>query len=166
MQLKERLRKGLIHARSFTLGILNEIENKEDWVRRPVPNSNHAMWIAGHLAYVDDVFSGIVDPTKAAPREDFKQLFGMGSTPLDSLSEYPDPQKVLEYLNDRRNAFFEALDGCTDEDFVKPTPDGLPDFIYDIGAVFQMSAWHESLHSGQLTVIHRMLGHQPIAGRS
>jgi uncharacterized damage-inducible protein DinB len=147
------------------MGILKEITDPADWIRRPVPGSNHAMWIAGHLAYADDAFLGMIDPGKASPREGFKDLFGKGSTPLDSLEAYPAHTDILEYLEDRRKAFYRALNDCSEEDFNKPTPEGAPAFMYDVGAVFQMCVWHESLHSGQLTVIHRMLGHQPLAGR-
>jgi hypothetical protein len=56
------------------------------------------------------------------------------------------------------------LDSLSDEDFSRPTPEGAPEFLPDVGSVFEMAVWHEGLHSGQLSVVRRILGHKPLAG--
>ncbi|MEW4530439.1 DinB family protein [Maioricimonas sp. JC845] len=165
MTLKERLKQALVHARSLTMGMLNEINDPQDWIRRPVPGSNHALWIAGHLGSADNAFIGFMHPNRKIQRDAYAELFGRGSVVRDELSDYPDAQELVAFMQDRRQVLLDILDGCSDEDFTRPTPEGAPPFMFDWGAVFQMTAWHESLHTGQLTVIHRMIGQPPLVGR-
>ena len=54
----------------------------------------------------------------------FRELFGKGSVPHDELDKYPSPEEILDYMDDRRAAFLEALDACTDEDFHRPVTTG------------------------------------------
>lgn len=164
MELKQRLRQGLEHARGFTDRILGEIQRDEDWIRRPTDNANHALWIAGHLAYATNAFIGFVDPSQKQVQENFPALFGKGSQLQDTLSAYPTPNEVVGLLSERGQVFLGLLDACSEEDFVRPVPQG-PAFMHDVGAVFQLAAWHEALHAGQLTTIHRMLGNSPLTDR-
>ena len=83
---------------------------------------------------------------------------------MDDLSAYPAPSEVKDFLSERGRVFIEQLDQCSAEDLIREVPQG-PKFMFDVGAVFQMAAWHETLHAGQLTIIHRMLGHSPLADR-
>ncbi|MFG0331929.1 MAG: DinB family protein [Maioricimonas sp. JB049] len=165
MTYKERLKRALLQARGLTMGMLNEITAPEDWIRRAVPGSNHALWIVGHLGVADNAFLGFLVPEKKVERDGYAELFGRGSTVRDELSAYPEPAELVEFMQERRRVLYGILDDCTDEDFTRPTPDEAPPFMFDWGAVFHMTAWHESLHSGQLTVIHRMLGQPPLFGR-
>lgn len=162
MDLKARLREGLVFSRGFTERLLDDFKTPDDWMTTPVGSSNHAMWIVGHLAVAENFFiklaGGEVDV-----REDYAKLFGKGSTPKSNAGDYPESSEVLAYLRQRREALLETLDHCSEEDFAKPTPEGAPPFMHDLGAMFQMMVWHESLHSGQLTTIRRSLGHGPIA---
>ena len=164
MDLKARLKQGLEHSRGFTLKVLSEINNDEEWILRPIPGANHALWITGHLAYATNAFIGLVDPSKHHPREDLKTLFGKGTTPQDDLNAYPPPTEIFELWSERSEAFIHLLDECSEEDLTRDVPKG-PGFMHDVAAVFHMAAWHEALHTGQLTVIHRMLGQSPIADR-
>ncbi len=164
MDLKERLRRGLQHTRWFTDRVLSEIRLPDDWVRRPCPTANHAIWIAGHLGLATNSFIGFVDSSKKVERDDWVPLFGQRTEPIDDLMAYPAPSEVAAFLTERGNVLIGLLDECSDDDFAREVSDG-PAFMYDVGAVFQMAAWHEALHAGQLTVIHRMIGETPIADR-
>ena len=119
MNLKERLRSGLEHSRWFTDKVLGEITDPSDWVRRPVPGTNHALWIAGHLGIATNAFVGFVDASKTDPRDDFGPLFGKGSQPLDDLALYPKPEEVTSYLTQRGETFIGLLDACDDADFAR-----------------------------------------------
>ena len=164
MNLQERLRRALRHSRDFTDQILSEIPHEADWLRRPAPGANHALWIAGHLGYATNAFIGLVDPNEKDPRRDLVPLFGKGTQPQDDLSAYPATHDVRQFLTERGETFIRLLSRCSDDDLQREVPTG-PAFMFDVAAVFQMAAWHESLHAGQLTVIHRMLGQTPIADR-
>ena len=38
------------------------------------------------------------------------------------------------------------------------------DFLPDLGSIFEIATWHEAMHLGQVTVIRRSLGNQPLFG--
>lgn len=165
MQLKERLEQAIIHSSQFTDQLFSEIQSDEDWIRRSCENGNHAVWIAGHLAMATNFFIGLIEPSRKLDPGTWAKLFGKGSEPLDDLAAYPAPATLLEYLAERRKSFLELLASLSGEDLEREVPEG-PPFMFDVGAVFQMSVWHESLHAGQLSVIHRLAGHSPLTSRN
>lgn len=165
MLLKERLQFALVHARNVTEKILVELDRPEDWIVRPAVEANHALWITGHLAVTDNRLTRLIDKNRMIDLSDWHPLFGKGSSPIDDLSAYPTPDEVLERLRERRENLLDVLQACSETDFNKPTPEGAPFFMPNVGYVFQMAAWHEALHTGQLTIIHRKLGKTPLADR-
>ena len=64
-------------------------------------------------------------------------------------------------MRDRRAVLLQIFDDLPEDDFSNPTPEGTPNFLGDIGSVFEMAIWHEGLHSGQLSVTRRSLGFDP-----
>ncbi|MCG6156811.1 DinB family protein [Rubinisphaera margarita] len=163
--IKQRFRHGLEVSRAATEKILDEFTNPEDWVRRPAPGTNHAMWIAGHLAVVDGRLSRFVSREYKCDLSKYLPLFAKSTTPLDNLSDYPPIEEVRQLMRDMRAMFLRALEECPEERFVEPTPDGVPPFFKNVGHVFQMAAWHEGIHTGQLSTIHRILGNRPLTDR-
>lgn len=164
MDLKARLKQGLEHSGGFTAAIVNEIPVGEQWVLRPTPNANHTLWIVGHLGTATNSFIGLVDPSQRDQREDFPALFGKGSQPKSELDAYPAVDEVMGYWSARSKAFIQLLDECSEADLQREVPKG-PGFMHDVAAVFHMAAWHETLHAGQLTIIHRLIGQSPLADR-
>lgn len=160
-----RLLAGLRFAREFSNGLLNEIDSDEQWLARPHERANHALWFAGHMGLVDNSTILLIAPRQAIRRDDFKPLFGMGSTPSDSLSDYPPVDEVKAWMDDRRAVLLQAAESLTDDDLNRTTPESSPPFIPTVGAALQFLIWHEGLHAGQITVVHRSLGHEPLAGR-
>lgn len=165
MSIVHRLIAGLKFSREFTRQVLDEFQTEEDWLSRPHDRANHAMWFAGHMGLVDNSTIGMLAPSQLVRRTGFKELFGMGSTPSDDPADYPSPAEIREWMDDRRAVLLEHAERLTDEDLSRPTPQGAPPFLKDLGQVLQFMAWHEGMHSGQITVPHRALGHAPIAFR-
>ena len=67
-------------------------------------------------------------------------------------------------MRERRQTLLVVLESMSDEELQRTTPPGTPDFLRDYAAVFQTASWHEGLHSGQVSVTHRALGHKPVTG--
>jgi hypothetical protein len=65
-------------------------------------------------------------------------------------------------MRDRRAVLLSILDGLREDELSQPMPPGSPEFLKDVGAVFETSIWHEGLHSGQLTITRRALGFEPL----
>jgi uncharacterized damage-inducible protein DinB len=162
MQMKERFRRQLVAARETSERLLADFQTPEDWTRQVHPNCNHAMWFAGHMAQSDNFFISLLAPEKARELPEFGRLFGMGSQPSGNPSDYPPPHEVLAVMRERRAALLEILESLDQADFAKPMPKGTPDFLSDVASVFEMVVWHEGMHSGQLSVARRALGHQPL----
>lgn len=166
MSYKNHLRAQLVQARQYSEGLLKAFQTPAEWLHQVHPKANHPLWFAGHMAVVDDFFIRLVAPDKGLPEPNFAELFGPGSQPSPKMDDYPPPADVLRYMRDRRQTLLAILDGLSEDDLNRPLPKakGTPEFLRDWGSVFQMAAWHEGIHSGQVSVAHRALGHKPLAG--
>lgn len=162
MSHKQRLEQQLTRARQFSEKLLAAFQTPDCWVHQVHPRANHPLWFAGHMGVVDNFMISLVAPQRVAPRPEFQERFGVGSQPSGNLADYPPVDEVLAYMRERRATLLDILDGLSDDDLNRPTPKGAPDFLSDFGAVFQAAAWHEGLHTGQVSVVHRALGNPPL----
>jgi hypothetical protein len=162
MELKNRLRRQMLTARETSERLLADFKTPDDWTRQVHPNCNHALWFAGHMAQTDNFFISVLAPEKARELPEFARLFGMGSQPSGDPDAYPAPEEVLANMRERREALLSILESLSEEDFGKPMPPGTPEFLNDVGSVFETSIWHEGMHSGQLSLTRRALGFQPL----
>jgi uncharacterized damage-inducible protein DinB len=168
MELRDHARHLLHFSRRFSEGLLGCFKTPEDWVFQIHPKANHALWITGHLALVDNAFIAKFRPALAAKPEGWDALFGFGSQPKPDASVYPSPERVHAYFRDRREALVRVLDELSEEELRAPAPAagerspiaGAP----SLGHAFIFIAYHEGMHSGQLSVAHRALGHAPLIG--
>jgi uncharacterized damage-inducible protein DinB len=162
MSQKQRLRRQLERVRENSERLLADFQTPEQWTFQVHPSCNHALWFAGHMATSDNFFLSLVAPEQARPLPDFQAKFGMGSQPTNQPAEYPTPESVLQAMRERREALLSVLDQLSDDDLAKKTPSGAPDFLPDVGSVFELAIWHEGQHSGQVSVARRALGHKPL----
>ena len=65
-------------------------------------------------------------------------------------------------MRERRDVLLELLRGRSDAELTGPPATGASDFLPDLGSIFEMATWHETLHLGQVTVVRRALGHRPL----
>jgi uncharacterized damage-inducible protein DinB len=162
MSLKERLLRQLVERRQTSERLLADFKTPADWVYQVHPGSNHALWFAGHMAHVDNFFLSLVAPDKAKATPESLATFGMGSQPTSNPADYPTPETVLAKMRERRRTLLDVLNGLSDDDLAKKLPTGTPDFLSDVGSVFELAIWHEGVHAGQLSVARRALGHKPL----
>jgi len=164
MSLKQRLKGQIKRSRGYSEELLAAFETPEQWTHQVHENANHALWFAGHMGVVDDFMISVVDRSQVAGKEGYQEKFGMGSQPVSDPGQYPSPDEVLDYMRDRRKTLLSVLDALSEEDLLKPAPEGTPDFLTDIASVFELAAWHEGLHSGQVSVARKALGNAPVHG--
>jgi uncharacterized damage-inducible protein DinB len=162
MALKDRLLRQLKNTREMSERLLADFKTPQDWTFQVHPGCNHALWFAGHMATSDNFFLSLIAPDKKKEMPEFQTKFGMGSQPTNEPTAYPEAEGVLATMRERREALLSTLEGMCDDDLAKKTPDGAPDFLPDVGSVFEVAIWHEGRHSGQLSVARRALGHQPL----
>lgn len=164
MALVQRLRKRLHEAREYSRRLLSDFHTPEEWTHQVHPSANHALWFAGHMAVSDNFWISNVAPDKAVKRPEYEQAFGTGSQPTSDPKQYPPPEEVLKFMDERRATLLDVLEHMQDADLEKAMPKGTPDFLPDVESVFETAVWHEGLHSGQLSVCRRAMGHKPVMG--
>ena len=161
-----RLKKQIEDTREMSEGMLKAFETPEQWTYQVHPTANHALWFAGHMAVADNFFISVVAPDKGKELVGFDEKFGMGSKPDSDPAAYPPPAEVLDAMRERRRALLAALDGLSDDDLTKPTPEGSPEMFTDLGSIFELTIRHEAMHLGQVTIGRRALGNEPLFGAS
>ncbi len=164
MTRKEFIKEALDFSRGFTNQLLDKFESDSDWMYQAHPEANHAMWCAGHLALTDDWFVSTLAPDKAIDTTEAQKLFGSGTKPVNDAAIYPSPKEVRKRLDEGRARLLSVLDGLSEADLDKPTPEGTPEFLPTVESVFKLATFHEGLHAGQATIAHRGLGRPPIMG--
>lgn len=164
MSLKSCLKSQLVASRDYSEQLLKAFDTPQAWVHQVHPHANHPLWFAGHMGVSDDFFVSLVAPQRTARRPDLVERFGTGSQPVGDPSAYPPVAEVLSYMRERRQTLLDVLESMSDEELQRTTPPGTPDFLRDYASVFQTASWHEGLHSGQVSVTHRALGHKPVTG--
>ncbi len=164
MSTKDCLNHQLVAARRMTERLLADFHTPEQWTKQVQSQCNHALWFAGHMGHTDNFMISILDPTQSRKVEGFGERFGTGSIPSPNAADYPPPEDVVAVMRERREKLLSLLDKMTDDALAKPTPQGTPEFIPDYAAIFGTVVWHEGLHSGQLTVLRKVLGLAPVMG--
>jgi uncharacterized damage-inducible protein DinB len=162
MNLKQSLQRALANVRGLSEEMLTAFKTPDDWTYQVGPGTNHALWFAGHMGVVDNHFIAAIDPSRARSLPGYDEKFGRGSQPTGRAEDYPPAGDVLAYMRERRAALLELLAAQSDEDLSRPTRSGSPGFLPDVASVFEIAAWHEGLHAGQMSVARRALGHAPL----
>ncbi len=159
----ERGVAALKFARQTILQFLEDIP-EDKLTHQPCAAGNHALWIAGHLAQADDYFMTHVGNKPARCTESWGKLFGMGSTPKPDAATYPSLSEIKNSLADNREALLGWFGSMSGEDLNKPLPDDYKSFAADFGMLMTSIAWHEGMHTGQLTVVRKSLSLAPKFG--
>ena len=153
----------LTFGRHVTMGLLEDIDDKAAF-HRPIVDGNHAMWIAGHIAWDDDFFlTGLAARTSQLP-DPWKSLFRSGSTVFDQADKYPAFVDVIERMGSLRADLLDWFGAMSPDELIGPMPMEFRRFGETYGALMGTLAWHEGLHAGQLTVIRKSLGLKPRFG--
>ncbi|MEM8757132.1 MAG: DinB family protein [Planctomycetota bacterium] len=144
-------------ARRATLGFLDGIEG-EDLVRAFAEGGSHAAYIAGHIAFTDDMTLKMLahrDPTLTEAQQ---KLFDGRVTPSNSQSDYPAKQEILSVMAAVREDLIGYFSGLSNAELTAPVEGPLAQFGDTRAKLMASIAWHEGMHAGQLTVIRRQLG--------
>ena len=161
MDLKQRILWQLQTIRQLSEQMLPAFKSPQDWTHQIFPGANHALWIVGHLAMVDNSILGRVF-SKPVDKPGYPEKFGRQSKPSSNPVDYPSPDEVVTLYHERRSTLLACIESFPESDFEKPVPPGGPPFIHNVGQMFAFTAVHEGTHTGQLSMIRRALGHAPI----
>ncbi|MEZ6108246.1 MAG: DinB family protein [Pirellulaceae bacterium] len=159
------VRHQLESAREYVMGLLADLDEHE-WFLMPEGCATHVAWQVGHLAMAE--YGLCLFRQRGRQPEDlelmpgtFRKAFSRGSTPSTDTSKYPSRDSILETLAAIRSRVLAELPGFAGSGLDDPIDP--PHFAYPtrIGALL-FSSHHELLHAGQIGLLRRQLGKDPI----
>jgi len=152
-------------ARSYTLGLVEDLK-EGDWYRQPPSGVTHIGWQLGHIAMAEYGLTMIRIRGKEPSdgefiSNDFFRMFKKGTTPGSDPAEYPEPAEIKRVAAAVHERALAELDGYTEEELDVKLPEPHAVFDTKLGSIIFCSA-HEMLHAGQIGLIRRLLGKEPL----
>ena len=157
--------KNIEFARGYTMSLLEDI-GPEDWFRQPSEGVTHLAWQIGHLAMAEYALT-LLRIRGKEPRDqtlmsnDFFRQFQKGTTPAPSAQDYPPVDEILDVFHRVHDQALRELAGYTDAQLDVPLPEPHAAFATKMGSVIFCSA-HEMLHAGQIGLLRRLIGREPV----
>ena len=155
----------LTATRGYTENMLAAIP-AEDWFRQPVEGVTHIAWQVGHLAIAEfhlalqRVRDRRPEDAELIP-ESFSTLFGKGSVPEADAAKYPSVPEIRAVFDRVHQQSLRELAELSDEVLDDPTGPPHPMFSTKFGAL-QWCSLHEMLHVGQIALLRRLFGGEPL----
>ena len=152
-------------ARAYTMTLLDGLADQQ-WYWSPANMTTHVAWQVGHLAmaqYGLCLFRqrGRLSEDSELMSSKFRKLFMKGTMPTAEASDYPTPKEILEVLDRVHNRVLLEVPGFSDE--LLDEAIGPPTAAYETryGSLL-MAVNHEMLHAGQIGLLRRLMGEEPI----
>ena len=162
----EMAQKQIEFARSYTLTLLEDLDDC-DWFWTPdEPSITHIAWQVGHLAMAQYGLAlfrqrGRQPIDTEIMTSKFRKMFSKGSTPNVEQSENPPVEEIRNVFDAVHKQVLEELPTFDDaqlDETVDP-----PHAVFDTkyGALL-FCPNHEMLHAGQIGLLRRLMGKDPI----
>ncbi len=152
-------------ARDYTLATLAEID-PADWFAMPPGCPTHVAWQVGHLAmaqYGLCLFRqrGRQPIDLELMSSSFRKLFSRGSVPQADAEQYPSADEIRATFDRVHAQLLVEAPSFTADQLREPVDMPYAVEATKLGALLFCSH-HEMLHAGQLGLLRRLLGRQPI----
>lgn len=152
-------------SREYTLGLLEDLD-EGDWFRQLPGGVSHIGWQLGHLAMAEYALTMIrirgKEPSDADfISNDFFRRFKKGTTPVGDSTAYPDPAEIQHVAAAVHERALAELAGHSEEELDVKLPEPHAVFDTKLGSIIFCSA-HEMLHAGQIGLLRRSLGKEPL----
>ena len=152
-------------ARAYTHELLADVHD-EEWFVIPEGCVSHLAWQMGHLAMAEYGLTMLrlrgKEPSDADfISNDFMRAFKKGSTPQADPTQYPAMVGIRGTFDAVHEQALKELDGYTEEDLQDEIPEPYAVANTKLGSVL-FCPHHEMLHAGQIGLLRRMLGKQPV----
>ena len=132
----------------------------ERWFLKPGNDSNHLMWVAGHLV----VHRGAVLKSLGADWDaSWSSLFRRGAK-LTADEEYPSIHEIKSAWEVVSKKLFASLNDAPSERLSQPAPSGPPSFDGKVSGLVAFLAFHETYHVGQVSYLRKWLGYGQSVG--
>ena len=164
MSLQLALRQ-IEFARSYVLSILAEIDEAE-WFTMPPSCPTHVAWQVGHLAMAEYGLClfrmrGRQPIDLELMTGSFRKQFSRGSVPDADAGKYPPAAEIRATLDRVHEQVLKEAPSFTAEQLQEPVEMPYAVEATKLGGLLFCSH-HEMLHAGQLGLLRRLLGKQPV----
>ena len=155
----------IVFARNYTLGLLETMQAPE-WFWIPSAGASHIAWQVGHLAFAEYRLAlwrirGQQPQDDGLFSQEFVRLFGANSVPDADPAKYPAPAEIRAVLDRVHEQVLRELPGLDEAELGQAVPHPHP-FAKTKLLALLWCAHHEMLHAGQIGLLRRLLGHQPM----
>jgi len=159
------VRGQLESAREYMLGILSQIDDA-DWFRMPPGCATHVGWQVGHLAMAEYGLClfrqrGRAETDLELMPSLFRKQFSRGTKPNPDAAANPSPAELRAILYRVHQQVLAELPTFPDQQLDEPVDMPYAAYPTKFGALL-FCAHHEMLHAGQLGLLRRLLGKDPI----
>lgn len=132
----------------------------DDWFRQPGNDSNHLMWLLGHIV----VHRGLVLKTVGADwSASWASLFARGTERVDA-AQYPSIEEMRAAWNQVSEQIKATLNESPAEVLGKPSAEGMPSFDKQVSGTVAFLAFHDTYHTGQISFVRKWLGYGQTIG--
>ena len=151
---------GMYRTNAYIINKAIDDVTAEDWFRNPGEESNHLMWLLGHItvhrAYVLKMLGGEWNRPWAP-------LFARGAQRIAD-AEYPSIDDMRTAWNDVSEQLSAALREPAAEVLNRPAPEGPMSFDKKLSGSIAFLAFHDSYHAGQVSYLRKWLGYGQLVG--
>ena len=157
--------KQIAFTRTYTLSLLEDIDEAL-WFTMPEGCSTHVAWQVAHLAmaqYGLCLFRqrGRADVDRDLLPRGFVQKYGKGSTPDPSPENNLSPSEIRGVFERVHEQACQEMEGYDESELNEPID--MPYAVYPtkLGSLL-FCPHHEMLHAGQIGLLRRLLGKDPV----
>jgi uncharacterized damage-inducible protein DinB len=134
----------------------------DKWFTQPCPDSNHLMWVTGHILNIRGHM--VLRLLGAQPKPYWDELFKRGGK-LVQPERYPRPEEVRGAWTEVANELSAAFTSVSEKTLAQPAPQtNAPTFDGTVGGLIAFFALHEGYHVGQLGYLRKFLGYSQLIG--
>jgi hypothetical protein len=150
-------------ARFYTLPLIETVK-LEDWFKMS-DGVTHLAWQVGHIAAAQYGLAircvrGKPEAGEVLPSS-YPTLFGRGTKVQADPTAYPDPSEILRIFHHVHDCVPREIGGFTDQQLSEPAIHQAPMWQTKFDALI-FAAEHEFIHAGQIGVLRRALGYEPL----
>jgi len=152
-------------ARRYTLELLDATP-RELWFEMPAELPTHIAWQVGHLAVSQ--YGLLMFRIRGRQPEDlelipgkFRKAYSRGSTPSTDESPQPTADELIERLDRVFDLSMEQLEQLDQTVLLEPVDMPYAAFPIKLGAIL-FCPLHEHIHAGQIGMIRRAMGLEPV----
>lgn len=132
----------------------------EDWFRQPGEDSNHLLWLMGHLiVHRGRTLNFLGKDWDVA----WRSLFARGAERIDD-AEYPPVEEMRTAWSQVSADLAAALRNKSAEELSQAAPAGVPSFDGKLGGTVAFFAFHDTYHTGQVSYLRKWLGYGQTIG--